>query len=291
MSDGEWRKILSPERYKVMREGATERAFTGQLNDNYHNGKYYCPGCKTPLFSSSSKYDHGTGWPSFTEPIDDKNIEFLEDYSHSMSRIEVKCAVCGSHLGHVFNDGPAPSGKHYCINSASLVFVPDQEDNSKFSVKTEIATFAAGCFWGVEHKFSKIKGVIRTSVGYTGGKTQNPTYENVCSGSTGHAEAIEIEFNPRIVSYDDLVRTFFSIHDPTTLNRQGPDIGEQYRSAIFYHSQDQKKAAEKIIEKLKSENKHKKPIVTVVSPAGTFYKAEEYHQKYLEKKGRQSCGL
>ncbi|MEK6962635.1 MAG: peptide-methionine (S)-S-oxide reductase MsrA [Thermoproteota archaeon] len=153
------------------------------------------------------------------------------------------------------------------------------------------ATFAAGCFWGVEELFRKVKGVSSTMVGYTGGAFENPTYEDVCSGTTGHAEAIQVEYDPSITSYEDLLMIFWSNHDPTTLNRQGPDVGEQYRSAVFYHTQEQESVAQKMKEKLQDEamKRFGKEIVTEIKPVSTFYKAEEYHQKYLEKNPWRVC--
>lgn len=153
------------------------------------------------------------------------------------------------------------------------------------------ATFAAGCFWGVEASFQTIDGVQTTIVGYSGGKTFDPTYEDVCTGSTGHAEVVEINFDPSIVTYENILRAFFNLHDPTTLNRQGPDIGTQYRSAIFYHSKEQKQVAIKVIEELNLSGKFSKPIVTTVEQASKFYEAEEYHQKYLAKRGMKSCKI
>ncbi len=295
-TDNEWKNILTPEQYRVMRKAGTERPFTGKYNDHYEKGVYYCAGCGTPLFDSETKYDHGTGWPSFTAPIGDEIIEYRKDRSHGMERIEVRCAVCGAHLGHVFEDGPPPANKHYCINSVALNF--DIEDNqmksglsSKVTTKEdtnkvsglEKATFAAGCFWGVEYKFSKIKGVVSTSVGYTGGRIKNPSYKQVCSGDTGHAEAVHIEFDPSVVSYPHLLEVFFSLHDPTQLNRQGPDIGTQYRSVIFIHNEEQKRAAKAMIQKLNESGRYSKPVVTQILPVSEFYKAEEYHQKYYDK--------
>ena len=158
-----------------------------------------------------------------------------------------------------------------------------------FKQKTEIATFAAGCFWGVEHAFSKVKGVVNTTVGYTGGHFRNPTYDAVCSDETGHAEAVQVEYDPSIVSYEKLLDVFWNSHDPTQWHRQGPDIGSQYRSAVFYHNEEQKKAAIASKEKLEKSGKYKKPIVTEIMPASTFYKAEEYHQKYWLKNKNFVC--
>lgn len=156
---------------------------------------------------------------------------------------------------------------------------------------TEKATFGAGCFWGVEVKFGQIPGVVETAVGYEGGELEHPTYKEVCTDRTGHAEVVQVTFDPERVKYDTLLDEFFSLHDPTQLNRQGPDYGTQYRSAVFYHSDAQKTAAEQKIEELKVEGRFSKPIVTVVVPAETFWKAEEYHQKYLEKRGMATCHI
>ena len=308
-TEKQWKEALTPEQYQVLRQGHTERPFSGRYNDFWENGLYVCAGCGTPLFRSESKYDHGTGWPSFTAPVDDKNVAYRDDFSLIMKRVEVRCAACGAHLGHVFDDGPAPTFLHYCINSGAMNFLPAEEaqgedlgeaagpgrpgpagkDNSgpagMEAAKPEIATFAAGCFWGVEDKLGKVPGVVSTVVGYTGGKTAQPSYEDVCTGRTGHAEAVQLTFDPAAVSYEQLLGQFFSIHDPTQVNRQGPDRGNQYRSAIFYHDQKQKEAVEKAMAELRASKRFKAPLATELAPAGVFYRAEDYHQKYLEKHG------
>lgn len=305
-SDKEWKKTLTPEQYRVMRKRGTERPFSGKYNDHTEKGVYVCAGCGTPLFSSETKYDHGSGWPSFTAPVDDNHIDYFDDLSHFMHRIETRCAVCGAHLGHVFNDGPAPTEKHYCINSVSLDFRPDDapinpvsnpEDTSPKkgtkSLKTETATFAAGCFWGVEHKFRQVPGVLSTVVGYTGGNVKNPTYKQVCSDKTGHAEAVKVTFDPSQISYEELLEIFFNLHDPTQVDRQGWDVGSQYRSVIFYHNAAQKEAAEKTVKKLEESGRFKKAISTQIIPAPEFYKAEEYHQQYYKKRKKEAnitCG-
>lgn len=153
------------------------------------------------------------------------------------------------------------------------------------------ATFAAGCFWGVEAAFQQLEGVKATAVGYTGGALENPTYEQVCSGNTGHAEAVEIEYDPERITYNELLNVFWKIHDPTTLNRQGADVGTQYRSAIFYHDSEQKMLAETSKIQWDESGTFKHPIITEITPASEFFRAEEYHQRYLEKRGSMSCKI
>jgi len=157
--------------------------------------------------------------------------------------------------------------------------------------RTELATFGAGCFWGVEATFRKLPGVTSTRVGYTGGRTENPTYREVCSGRTGHAEAVEVTYDPERIRYADLLNVFWENHDPTTPNRQGPDVGEQYRSAIFFHTPEQEAEARASKDRLETERRFRRPIVTQVVPSVVFYPAEEYHQQYLEKQGLGSCHL
>jgi len=288
-TEKEWRAALTPEQYSVMRKCGTERPFSGKYNDFWEKGVYACAACGAPLFLSDTKYEHGTGWPSFTTPVEEKNVEYRDDYSLLTKRIEVRCASCGAHLGHVFDDGPAPTYLHYCINSAALNFMPEAAAKAAgqgtATSAVETATFAAGCFWGVEYKLGKLPGVVSTVVGYTGGITVNPTYEEVCADGTGHAEAVQVTFDPKRVSYDELVRHFFSIHDPTQVNRQGPDRGTQYRSAIFFHGDAQRETARKVMEEIAGSGKFKKPLATELVKASAFYKAEEYHQKYYEKHG------
>jgi peptide methionine sulfoxide reductase msrA/msrB len=279
-SDAAWRAQLNPEQYRITRTHGTERAFCGVFHDNHKQGIYTCIGCGLPLFHSTAKFDSGTGWPSFFQPLAIENIGETRDVSYGMVRTEVHCARCESHLGHVFPDGPAPTRLRYCINSDSLAF----HERPAPPNATHKITLAAGCFWGVEATFRKVEGVLDTRVGYAGGHTRKPSYEEVCAKGTGHAEAIEIEFNPALISFAALLDVFWQNHDAFAAHRTGPDEGDQYRSAIFFHEPEQEAEARASAARWQSRHGDR-PVTTEIAFTAVFHPAEEYHQRYYEKAG------
>jgi len=306
MSQPDYGSLLPFER-RVILEKATEPPFTGIFESFDHKGTYLCRRCGTPLFRSENKFHSGCGWPSFDAEIPGAVARKPDPDG---LRTEILCARCGAHLGHVFEgEGFTPRNVRHCVNSVSLLFapapsksaakpesqpVPGVEGSTPGSTSAPVvsepgwvkplerAVFAGGCFWGVEYLLRQVSGVVETRVGYTGGHKPYPTYEEVCSHTTGHAEAVEVLFDPSKVSYEALTRVFFEIHDPTQLNRQGPDVGDQYRSAVFYTSPEQRAVAERLIHELREKGYD---VVTQIVAADVFWPAEPYHQRYYERKG------
>jgi peptide methionine sulfoxide reductase msrA/msrB len=274
---------LTPQEEQVILNKGTEPPFSGEYVEYHEDGTYTCKRCDAPLFRSESKFDSHSGWPSFDDAIEGA-VKLVPDQDGR--RTEVVCARCGGHLGHVFTgEGFTEKNIRYCVNSVSLDFLPAGNDRpARNDHPAKKAVFAGGCFWGVEYYFRQAPGVLDTRVGYTGGHTDSPTYEEVCSDTTGHVEAIEVTYDPARTTYEDLARLFFEIHDPTQVDRQGPDIGEQYKSVIFYRNDEQKKIAEKLIGILESKGYD---VTTELRKAGTFWEAEEYHQDYYAKTGKK----
>lgn len=267
---------LSPDVLEIIRQGATEKPHSGTYNDFVQLGTYLCRGCGAALFHAHSKFNASCGWPSFdatlahtvTEQVDKDGV-----------RTEIVCTRCLAHLGHVFTgEGFTTKNKRYCVNSKSLDFIEHIN-----IVDTEEAIVAGGCFWGIEYYLGKLTGVLRTEVGYTGGTKPNPTYSDVCTGNTGHFEAVRVIYDPSRLDYESLLKYFFEIHDPSQADGQGPDRGSQYQSAIFYYNDAQKQIAEKLIKILQQAI----PIATQLLPVSSFWEAETEHQHYYAKTQHQ----
>ena len=270
---------LTPEERRVIVEKGTERPFSGKYVDTDSKGVYRCKVCNAPLYRSDDKFKSDCGWPSFDDAIPGA-VKRQKDADGR--RTEILCARCGAHLGHVFEgEGLTPKNRRYCVNSVSLTL-----DKNKTVVPTEYrsAYFAGGCFWGVEYYLEKLNGVKEVSSGFMGGRVEHPSYEQVVMTRTGHLETVEVLYDPKKISYEALVKTFFEIHDPTQTDGQGPDIGEQYHSAIFVANDKERQVVEKLVAVLK--NKGYK-IATKILPKKPFYKAEAYHQDYYDRHGKK----
>jgi len=313
--------LSGPEADVLLRK-ATEPPYTGKYLDSHEAGTYICRQCGMPLYHSKDKFESGCGWPSFDTELPGA-VRRVPDADGR--RVEIVCANCGGHLGHVFEgEGFTDKNTRHCVNSLSMSFAPAGSDAEKaalarFAAKTgssvtaptatpaavkasgspagqkavpggcsATAILAGGCFWGVEDAFQKLPGVCEAVSGYTGGHTVNPSYEDVCRGDTGHAEAVLVRYDPARVTYEQILRRFFEIHDPTQLNRQGPDWGEQYRSAVFYENAAQRAVAEKLVARLRALGYD---VVTQLAPAGPFYAAEAYHQDFASRTGRGACHM
>jgi peptide methionine sulfoxide reductase msrA/msrB len=305
-------RSLTPEEERVIVHKGTERPFTGKYNEYFENGVYTCRRCGAELFESQSKFRSECGWPSFDDQIPGA-VRWQLDADGR--RTEAVCANCGAHLGHIFQgEGFTPKDTRYCVNSISMDFIPAEQRvrnaqnkgqeakaaeaaaasgrrssaaNPQSAIRnpqpqTARAIFASGCFWGTEYHMQRVPGVISTTVGYTGGHVDHPTYEQVCTDRTGHAEAVEVLYDPSKTDYEQLAKLFFETHDFTQLNRQGPDIGRQYRSAIFYVNEEQKQIAERLVQRLRQMGYD---VKTEITPAGKFWPAERYHQDYYNKTG------
>ncbi len=264
---------LTKEEKRVIIDKGTEMPFTGKYNDFFEDGYYHCKQCDERLYKSKDKFQTGCGWPGFDDELPGA---VLRKEDADGVRTEILCKNCGAHLGHVFiGERMTPKNTRHCVNSVSLVFKPEKEtDNLKK------AYFAGGCFWGVEYQMERKKGVIDAVSGYMGGLFKNPTYRDVVYGKTAHLETVEVLYDSSLISYEELTKFFFEIHDPTQENGQGPDIGDQYKSVIFYQNEEEKAVIEKLINILKSKGYD---VVTELKPVTEFWKAEDYHQDYYQK--------
>lgn len=265
---------LTEEEQRVILDKGTERPYTGKFYEHEEEGTYVCKQCDAPLYKSEDKFNAHCGWPSFDDEIEGA-IKKTTDADGR--RTEITCANCGGHLGHVFiGERYTDKNTRHCVNSVSLDF------QSVTLPKREVAYFASGCFWGTQYHFEKKEGVISSEVGYMGGETKNPSYREVCSGTTGHAETTKVIFDPSKTSFEELAILFFETHDPSQVNRQGPDIGTQYRSAVYYTNEEQKETIEKLSQILESKGIK---VATELEEADIFYTGEDYHQNYYNKKG------
>ena len=262
-------KPLTEKEIAVIERKGTERPFSGEYENHFDEGVYICRKCGAPLYRSDAKFASHCGWPSFDDQIADA-VHASPDADGR--RTEITCSSCGGHLGHVFSgEGYTEKNLRHCVNSLSIRFIP-----------TRRALFASGCFWGTQYHFDRAEGVILTTAGYTGGKVESPSYREVCTGTTGHVEAVEVLYDPERIGYEELAKLYFETHDPTQSNGQGPDIGPQYLSVAFYNNQKERETLEHLIDELTGRGLD---VATRLQPSGIFWPAEAYHQHYYDEKG------
>lgn len=263
---------LTPDMKQIICEKATEYPGTGEYTDLETPGTYLCRQCGLALFRSESKFHSGCGWPSFDNDIPG---QVRREPDSDGRRTEILCSRCDAHLGHVFEgESFTQLNTRHCVNSASLDFVRNLD-----VWDTKEVIVAGGCFWGMEYYFHKLPGVLTVEAGYSGGTTLNPTYKEICVGNTGYLEVIRVVFDKDKLSQEEVLKYFFEIHDPTQTNGQGPDVGEQYQSAIFYYNEEQLQIAEKLIKVLQDIGYK---VATSLKPADVFWRAEDYHQNYYQ---------
>lgn len=273
-SEADWQARLAPERWQVLRAKGTERPYSSAHCHLRMQGGFRCAGCQTLLFDGGLQFESGTGWPSFQAPVEPDHLSYHLDSSHGMQRVEVCCAICDGHLGHVFADGPPPTGLRYCLNGLALEPAQDAEQ----ATATATALLAGGCFWGMQELLRALPGVLATRVGYCGDQLPRPRYHH----HGDHAETVEVVFDPRKLDYRRLLEFFFRIHDPSTRDRQGNDRGRSYRSAIFVQDEEQRRIAEQTLAAIARSGRWPGPPVTEIISGQTFWEAEVEHQDYLQ---------
>ena len=296
-SDDVLRQHLTAEQWAVTQEAATERPFTNEYDQEFRPGIYVDITTGEPLFMSTDKFDSGCGWPAFSKPIDAEVVTKHSDRSHGMVRTEVRSRTGKAHLGHVFNDGPKDKGgMRYCINSASLRFIPENQMEEEGYGKylqllhpVKDIYLAGGCFWGTEHYFKQLEGVVDTEVGYANGHTDNPTYKQVCTDITGFTETVHVRYDPEKVSLGFLLRMYFKAIDPVSVNQQGHDKGSQYRTGIYYTDAADLETIDRVY--AEEQKNYNQPLAVEKQPLENFYAAEDYHQDYLDKNPSGYCHL
>ena len=273
MTKKDHNQLTAFEKYVLIDKG-TERPNTGLYTHFNQEGTYHCKQCGAALYRSGDKFDSGCGWPSF-------DLEIAGAVTRTPDadgrRTEIICAACKGHLGHVFHgENYTPKNTRHCVNSVSVRFVPKESSDYRQAI------FASGCFWGTEYFLARVPGVIKTLVGYSGGKTENPSYEDVCSGKTGHVECVQVTYDPKVTDFKTLAKIFFETHDFTQSDGQGPDLGSQYLSVLFYSNDHEKQIAAELLDELKAKDFE---VATKIRPIEKFWPGEDYHRDYYERRG------